>query len=258
MTVFIYIFLFVLGSAIGSFLNVCIWRMPKEESVVKPRSYCPKCKKGIYWYDNIPLFSYIALRGKCRFCKGGISFRYFLVELLTASLFIGFFLGFGLTAKFFAYTALGCGLIVATFVDFKHQIIPDEISLGGLAVGLILSFILPQLHETASRMQALLFSSIGALAGGLSIYAIGLLGKMVFRKEAMGGGDVKLMAMIGAFIGWKLVLLVFFVAPFFGAIVGIILKIKNKVELIPYGPYLSLATVICIFWGEDILKRLFY
>jgi len=258
MTVFIYLFLFVVGSAIGSFLNVCIWRMPKEESVVSPRSYCPKCKKGIYWYDNIPLFSYIALGGKCRFCKGGISFRYFLVELLTASLFVGFFLGFGLTAKFFAYTILGCGLIVATFVDFKHQIIPDEISLGGLAVGLMLSFILPQLHGTSSRIQGFLFSGIGALAGGLSIYLIGLLGKLVFRKEAMGGGDVKLMAMIGAFIGWKLVLLVFFVAPFFGAVVGIILKIKSKVELIPYGPYLSLATVICIFWGEDILRRLFY
>ncbi len=258
MSIFVYIFVFILGSIVGSFLNVCIWRLPKEESVVTPRSHCVNCRKPIYWYDNVPFLSYVFLGGKCRFCKAKISFRYFLVELLTAGMFVWFFSVFGISVKFFVYTALCCGLIVATFVDFKYQIIPDEITLGGLIVGLLVSVVFPGLHGVSSHWNSLLISLGGMLAGGLSIYLIGLLGAAVFKKEAMGGGDVKLMAMIGSFIGWKLVLLVFFLAPFFGSAVGIILKLKYKVEHIPYGPYLSLATLICIFWGEDILRWLFF
>jgi len=212
----------------------------------------------IAWYDNIPFISWVALKGKCRYCKAPISFKYFLVEFLTAAGFVVFFWQFGLTVQFFAYTTLFCLLVVATFIDFVHQIIPDEITIGGLVAGLLASLAFPQLHSVASYGMGLFYSALGALVGGGSIYLIGFLGSLAFKKEAMGGGDVKFMAMIGAILGWKLVLLIFFVAPFFGSIVGIIIKLRTKQDLIPYGPYLSLATVLCIFWGRNILQWLFW
>lgn len=254
----LYFFIFIFGSVVGSFLNVCIWRLPRDESIFKPRSHCPNCQRPIPWYDNIPFLSFLFLKGRCRFCKGRISFRYFLVEFITASLFLIFFLRFGSDPKFFIYTLLCCGLIVATFVDFKHQIIPEQITLGGLGAGLILSAIFPQLHEVVSRWRSVLSSLLGALVGGGSIYLMGLLGKAIFKKEAMGGGDVKLLAMVGAFIGWRLTVLAFFLGPFFGSVVGIYLKLRKKVDIIPYGPYLSLASIVSILWGEQILRRLFF
>jgi len=251
----VYILLFIFGAMIGSFLNVCIWRMPNEESVVKPSSRCPYCKKPIQWFDNIPLLSFILLGARCRYCKAKISFRYPLVELLTALLFIANYLFLGFTPKFFIYSAFECALIVGTFTDFMHYIIPDEITLGGLAAGLIVSIVYPQLHNTPIFWKGFLYSLWGAAVGGSMIYATGFIGELIFKKEAMGGGDVKLMAMIGSVIGWKLVLLVFFLAPFFGAFIGIYLKFVKKIDIIPYGPYLSLATLIAIFWGEKILGR---
>jgi len=253
---------FIIGLIIGSFLNVCIYRMPKEESIVKPRSHCPECKKTIYWYDNIPVLSYLLLGGKCRFCKSKISPRYMVVEVLTAALITLSFMQWGMRpfagdGKFLAYSILLCCLIVATFVDFKFQIIPDEISYGGMAAGVILSSVYPQLQNQAIWYMGLLNSVKGLLAGGLSIYAIGVVGKFIFKKDAMGGGDVKFLAMIGAFLGLKFAILIFFIAPFFGAVVGIIMKIKYKAEVIPYGPYLSLATIVVLFWGEKILGYLF-
>jgi leader peptidase (prepilin peptidase)/N-methyltransferase len=152
---------------------------------------------------------------------------------------------------------LGSALIAATFIDFEFQIIPDSLTISGIIAGLIASYLFPSAIGEAARQEGLLNSFLGTAAGGGAIYLIGIFGKMAFKKEAMGGGDVKLMAMIGAFLGWKLALLVFFVAPFFGAFVGIILKIKYKIETIPYGPYISLATLIVIFWGERILEYLF-
>jgi len=238
--------IFIIGSIVGSFLNVCIHRLPKKESVVTPRSHCPHCKKNIAWYDNIPLLSYALLRGKCRFCKGKISFRYFLVELITAALFLALFLSFGFSIKFFAYSMLAAGLIIATFVDFEIQEIPDEVTLWGIVLGLIISFVF-------LRWRGLVDSGLGVLIGGVGIYLMGFLGELVFKKEAMGGGDVKLLAMIGAFLGWKLALFTFFAAPLFGAIVGVILKIKDGRETIPYGPYLSLAAVVAMFFGDKIL-----
>lgn len=253
----LYIFLFIFGAIVGSFLNVCIWRMPRNESIIKPASHCPDCKKYIRWFDNIPVLSFIALGGKCRYCHKKISLRYPLVEFLTAALFVINFLYFGISAKFFVYTALECALIIGTFTDFMHFIIPDEITVGGLAAGLALSFIFPQLYNTASHSRAFLLSLSGAVVGAASIYAIGAIGEFIFKKEAMGGGDVKLMAMIGSVLGWKSALLIFFIAPFFGAFVGIYLKFVKKIDIIPYGPYLSLATVVAIFWGERVLKALF-
>lgn len=249
---------FIFGAIVGSFLNVCIHRMPKGESIVSPGSHCPNCKKPISWYDNVPLLSYIMLMGRCRSCKAPISPRYIIVELITAALAVVLFTVFGPSPKFAGYSLLSAGLIVATFVDLEIQEIPDEISLGGLAAGIIFAVIFPGMLSEASWNKALIGSLLGAVAGGGSIYLMGFFGEMVFKKEAMGGGDVKLMAMIGAFLGWKLALLTFFIAPLFGSVAGIILKIKNDQNVMPYGPYLSIAAVASIFWGDKILRMLFY
>ena len=252
------IIVFIFGAIVGSFLNVCIHRMPKGESIVSPGSHCPKCKKPIHWYDNIPVLSYLFLLGKCRSCKAQISPRYIIVELITAALAVVLFTVFGPSPKFAGYSLLLAGLVVATFVDLDISEIPDEISLGGLAVGLIFASIFPEILSEASWNKALIGSALGALAGGGSIYLMGFFGEMVFKKEAMGGGDVKLMAMIGAFLGWKLALLTFFIAPLFGSVAGIIFMIKNDQNVMPYGPYLSLAAVSSIFWGDKIIRMLFY
>lgn len=251
------IFVFIFGSIVGSFLNVCIYRLPKGKSIVVPGSHCPNCGARIHWFDNIPILSYIILGGKARCCKARISLRYIVVEVLTALAFLVLFLFFGASAKFFAYIILICALIIATFVDFEIQEIPDEVSIGGLAAGLALSAIFPSILNEPSRIHGFLNSFLGAFAGAATIYAMGILGEFAFKKEAMGGGDVKLLAMIGSFIGWKMALLTFFIAPLFGSIVGIILKIRQGKDIIPYGPYLSLAAVIVMLWGDRILKLLF-
>lgn len=249
---------FIFGALLGSFLNVCIYRMPKGESIVLPPSHCPKCNKNICWCHNIPILSYVALGGKCAFCHERISLRYPLVEILNASLFALLFVTFGLSVKFFIYSALTSALIVITFIDIDTYEIPDSISLGGLVLGLAFSAIFPAMFSTDSRVSSFLSSVIGALVGGAAIYATGVFGKILFRKEAMGGGDVKLMAMIGAILGWKLVLFTYFIAPIFGATGGILLKIKDGRDTIAYGPYLSLAAIISIFFGNRLLNYLFY
>lgn len=250
------VILFCLGATIGSFLNVCIYRIPRKESIVRPASHCPHCMGKLAWYDNIPFLSYIFLRGRCRKCAARISFRYFVVELISAGFTLFLYSYFGLSLFFWIYAALGFSLILASFIDIAIQEIPDEISLGGVVVGLILSLIFPALHATALPKLGIFRSFLGLLAGGGSIYITGIIGNAIFKKESMGGGDVKLMAMIGAFIGWKLVLLTFFLAPFFGAGVGIFLKIRKGTSLIPYGPFLSLAALISIVWGDKIIALL--
>lgn len=249
---------FIFGSIVGSFLNVCIYRLPKGRSIVFPGSHCPNCGEKIHWFDNIPILSYIILLGKARCCKAKISLRYFIVEALTAIVFLTFFMAFGLSAKFFAYLIFSCGLIVATFVDFEIQEIPDEVSIGGLIAGLTLSATFPSILNEMTRAGGLTSSFLGALVGGAMIYGMGMLGELAFKKEAMGGGDVKLLAMIGSFLGWKLTVLTFFVAPLFGSVVGIIVMIREGKKVIPYGPYLSLAAVFSIFFGDRLLRLLFY
>ncbi len=254
-------FLFVLGTIIGSFLNVCIVRMPLEASVVKPRSHCVQCKKTIPWYDNIPLVSYIILGGHCRFCKAKVSFRYFFIELLTGVTFVLFYLYYGLDILLLPYLVMVCGFIVAVFVDFEHRIIPDEISIGGMCAGLVFSLFIPALHGIdlhagnmiGVHLKSLGLSLLGVLVGGGSIYAMGLLGDFLFKKESMGGGDVKLLAMIGAFLGWKAAILTFFIAPFFGAIFGIIEKIRTNDTAIAYGPFLVLGALICLFYEDNLI-----
>mgnify|MGYP001564200396 CR=1 FL=1 len=252
------IFVFTFGLIVGSFLNVCIFRMPREQSVVKPRSFCPHCKKTVKWYDNIPLLSYALLGGACRFCKKKISFQYFIVELVTGLFFASLYHAFGLSWPFLIYLIFVCALTVATFVDFNFRIIPDEISVGGIVVGLLISFAYPRLHNEGSHFLGLYRSFLGVIIGGGIIWLTGIIGDFVFKKETMGGGDVKLLAMIGAFLGWQMALLTFFIAPFFGSVVGIIIKLKTKSSLIAYGPYLSLASIVVLFWGNNILNWVLY
>ena len=258
------IFMFILGAIVGSFLNVCIVRMPHEKSVVKPRSHCVHCKKQLLWHDNIPFISYVLLKGRCRFCGQKISPRYFLVELITAVTFVVFYQYFGLTALLPAYLTMVCGFIVATFVDFEHRIIPDEISVGGMAAGLLFSALIPELHGmdvgTGSliwaHFKSLGWSVVGVLVGGGAIYAMGILGDFLFKKESMGGGDVKLLAMAGAFLGWGKVLLVFFTAPVLALPFALYGRWYKNEAVIPYGPFLSLAAGIQYFYGDLIWRSM--
>jgi len=263
------ILVFMFGSIVGSFLNTCIHRMPLGESVVWPRSYCPKCKKRILGFDNIPFLSYIILGGKCRFCKQGISLRYFIVELLTAIMFVTLFNRFGLSYDFFFYMVLICSLIVAAFIDIGHRIIPDEISISGIIIGFLLSAIKGvSLKPLSFSARPTINSFLGIIIGGAILYLTGFLFDLIYFKmlkkppiqgetESMGGGDVKLLAMIGAFLGWQKALLTFFVAPFFGLVIGIINLIVKKDHTIPYGPFLSLAATLSLFWADKILRLFF-
>lgn len=250
-------FIFIMGTIFGSFMNVCIHRMPKNESIIKNRSHCPKCGSLIGWFDNIPILSFILLRGRCRNCKERISFRYAVVEIISGLVYLALYLRFGITINFFIYAYLLSSLIIVSFIDLKIQEIPDSITLSGMILGLLLASLYPPLLGKTSNLSSFLDSLLGLLVGGGSIFILGVVGEFIFKKEAMGGGDVKLLAMIGAFLGWKLALFTFFLAPFFGSFVGIALKLKEGRDIIPYGPYLSMAAVCALFWGNDILNALF-
>ena len=260
---------FLFGACIGSFLNVCIYRIPREQSVVTPRSHCPSCNKLIPWYLNIPLLSYVMLMGKCRFCGVKLTPRYLIVELLTACLFLLVYLKYSLgvdirplflvplatPALVIIYWLVAGGLILGTFVDFEHLIIPDRVTLGGIVAGLILSGFFPELHGAKQIKMSLLWSALGVVTGAGSLMLMAILGEWIFKKEAMGMGDVKLLGAIGAFFGSKAVLFVLVISSFVGSIAGItmvILGCKKMQSKIPYGPYIALAALIWLFWGENI------
>lgn len=245
---------FVIGAMVGSFLNVCIWRLPRGQSVVRPRSRCPTCAHPIAWYDNIPLLSYLWLGGRCRHCHGAIHWRYPVVEALSGASAVCVLQRFGLGLQGAIYLIFVWSLIVASFIDLEHQIIPDEISLGGLAVGLLISPLAPPLHGADHVLVAAKRSIAGALVGGGLLYATGAMGSLLFRKEAMGGGDIKLLAMAGSLLGWKLVTLTFFVAPLLALIPGLGVLLFKRSHMIPYGPFLSLALVLSLFVGEWLIQ----
>jgi len=253
-------FIFIIGAMTGSFLNVCIVRLPLEKSIVFPGSHCMACRTPIPWYDNIPLISWLVLGGRCRACKEKISFRYWLVELLTAVSFLLLYRQFSqhhhIQPVLGPYLVMVSGFIVATFVDLEHRIIPDEVSIGGIIVGVALSLFVPQLHGTPSPFLGVGYSLLGLVVGGGTIYLMGMIGDFIFKKETMGGGDVKLMGMVGAFMGWKLALLTFFLAPFFGAGFGIVEKIRTRDSTIAYGPFLIMGALVSLFWGDKIIDFL--
>ena len=344
---------FAFGSIVGSFLNVCIYRMPLDLSVVSPPSHCPKCKYSIPFYLNIPLLTWLSLRGRCKNCGLPISPRYFVVELLTGLMFLTCWLAFGAQHPWHAlvYSLFLAGLITATFIDFEHFIIPDEITLGGAVVGFFISMWLPSLHHVEHRSEGALMSCFGIAVGAGVVYAVLRIGKLLFGRqrikvtpgskvvfsdtgvsvdgkeipfeeifyretdtivlegrnvelvdrgyktatirlslgllqigdekldpdpvshleaecdeiilprEAMGLGDVKFMAAIGAFIGWQGALFSLMASSVIGAAVGIILILLHKREWssrMPYGPYIALAAVIWIFGGDKIWQAVFH
>lgn len=239
----------IFGLMIGSFLNVCISRLPKEESIVKPGSHCPKCRTPIRYYDNIPVLSYLILGGKCRYCQVSISIQYPIVEAITALSSFFLFITFGVSLSFFYYFWFAAALIAITVIDLHHQIIPDVISLPGIVIGLLGSLIIPQM--------TFLTSLIGMIAGGGSLFLVATVYQWLFKREGMGGGDVKLLAMIGAFLGWKAVILTIFLSSFIGSIIGItvmLIKGKDFKYAIPFGPFLALGAVISLFWGENLIS----
>ena len=340
---------FMLGCIVGSFLNVCIHRMPLGQSVVSPPSHCPHCKYSIPWFLNIPLVTWLYLRGRCRNCGAPISIRYFLVELLTGMLFLGCWLAFGHQSALLplVYSVFLAGLIVATFIDFEHFIIPDEVTVGGVVVGFAVSLVLPGLHRTTSLPESLKQSALGVAVGAGLIYGILRLGKLFFGREklplpdgakvvfgetslylpdkelpygellyrdsdvivlhantlelvdrcyqdvrvrltraklqigeeevdpetvlymeasgaeivlpreAMGLGDVKFMAAIGAFLGWQAVVFSLIVSSLIGSLVGITLVVMRRRALssrLPYGPYIAAAAALWIFAGPQLVE----
>ena len=344
--------LFAFGCMVGSFLNVCIYRMPLGLSIVSPPSHCPSCKHSIPWYQNVPLFTWLALRGKCANCRAPISVRYFGVELLTGLAFLASWLVVGRTSPLLAlaYCLILSGFIVASFIDFEHFIIPDEITIGGMVAGFLCSIAVPALHKVDNIPAALKQSVLGMVIGGGMVYLILRVGKLLFGKhrvelkpdtrvvftetalvlpersipydelfyrksdvitfeakavelidrcykavrirlspekleigeeaydpeqvphleavtdrmilprEAMGLGDVKFMAAIGAFLGWKAALFSLMLSSVIGAAVGmglILLRRQEWSARLPYGPYIALAAVIWMFGGDKWLQVLF-
>ena len=276
---------FVFGAAIGSFLNVCIYRMPRGESIVNPPSHCPHCNARIRWVNNIPLLSYVVLRGKCRHCGGRIRPRYVLVELLTALLFLGVWLKYPMSWLAPVYWVMVGGLIVGTFIDLEHYIIPDEITIGGVVVGFAASILVPSLHGETFLFLSAFKSLLGILIGSALVLWIAIFGELIFRKEAMGFGDVKLTAVIGAFLGWQGAVFTLAVSSVIGSVVGLLWiflsrerravahetpaektyhnldawSISDEMDThmmhssIPYGPFLALAAVLWIFVGGRAL-----
>ncbi|MCX5847426.1 MAG: prepilin peptidase [Deltaproteobacteria bacterium] len=253
MDVFLDIFFTVAGAAVGSFLNVLICRIPEGQSIVFPASHCPKCMHAIRFYDNIPIISYLVLRGKCRDCHEKISLRYPIVEAITALLSLLLFWKFGLGLKYLFSFIFTCALIVITFIDFDHQIIPDVISLPGIP----LFFLLAVFFMDVPVLEALL----GIFIGGGCLFAIAFSYELITKREGMGGGDIKLLAMLGAFLGWKSLFFILFVSSLLGAFVGIsmmIAKGKDMKYAVPFGPFLSIAAVVYLFVGVDAMNYLYF
>ncbi|MEI6127551.1 MAG: A24 family peptidase [Pseudomonadota bacterium] len=240
-------FLFAFGSIVGSFLNVCIVRIPEKISVVFPASHCISCKKAISWHDNIPLLSYLVLGGKCRLCKAPIAFRYFVVELLTSLVMLVLYMYYGWSLLLPVTFVFSAALIVITFIDLRHQIIPDVISLPGIPLCFVCSFIVPW----TDPLQSL----IGIAAGGGVLYVFAAGYQLLTNKEGMGGGDIKLLAMIGAFLGWKGALAALMLGAFAGSMTGIILifaKGKSLKYAVPFGPFLAAGAFCALLYGEKL------
>jgi leader peptidase (prepilin peptidase)/N-methyltransferase len=268
--VLIQLWVFGLGLVIGSFLNVCIYRIPENISLLWPASTCVNCSKRIVWYDNIPVLSYLFLRGKCRHCQHKISALYPIIEIITGIVFLLLFnsvliLQGGLISAYIFYLIFCCLLIVGSFVDLEFYIIPNEITYTGLILAPIAGLLCTGFHNLNSTLgyfdnsanqliASLQASMLGIFVSGGMIFLCGVIGKLVLRKDAMGFGDVKLMGVIGGFLGWKLGVATFFLAPFFGLLFAIPRLISKKGKMIPYGPFLSLAAFICLLFKDNSVE----
>ncbi len=269
-------FAFAMGACIASFMNVCIWRIPRNESVVSPPSHCPNCNAPIRWYQNIPILSWCCLRGKCANCHKPISVRYTIVELLGGILFLMAYFQWGIPFFFRGDVALYglqplrslwavpvfwvvfAGLILGSFVDLAEQWIPDRVTIGGMILGVPLSFLVPELQGEQMRLHALYWSLGGLFFGFGFLWLVGFVFSKIVKKDALGFGDVKLIGAVGAFFGPGAVLFTIIVSSFVGAVVGVVLMLRGKAKLggftaVPYGPFLALGVIAWMFWGPGIV-----
>jgi len=242
-------YFFIIGTCIGSFLNVCIYRIPEKNSIVTPGSYCPACKKSIPFYCNIPILSYAFLKGRCKFCLTPISLRYPFIEILTGIFAVMLFHKFGMGSAMVFWFFFISVLITISFIDMDHQIIPDIISLPGILIFASSFYFLPEMDFTDTLL--------GIIIGGGSLYAVAFLYFLIKKQEGMGGGDIKLLAMIGAATGIKGVFFTIFAGSLLGTFFGILIMIYTRIAdsklKIPFGPFLSLGAVIYIFFGEQLI-----
>jgi leader peptidase (prepilin peptidase)/N-methyltransferase len=248
-SVFVNVFIFLFGAAIGSFLNVCIYRLPRSLSLVHPRSKCPHCETPIAFYDNIPVLSYLLLGGKCRHCSTAISLRYLVVELAAGLSAVAVFTRYGLIWEALLLYGLVAALLIVTFIDMDHKIIPNVISYPGIIIGFAASFF----SRFITYKESLLGIAVGA--GILLLVASGYY--FFTKKEGMGGGDVKLLAMIGAFLGWEAVIFTIFVGSAVGTVLGIAVALKTqkgRKAAVPFGPFLSLGALLYLFHGQEIVS----
>ncbi len=239
---------FMLGLCIGSFLNVCIYRIPVSRSIISPGSACLSCGQPIRFYDNIPVLSYLILKGRCRNCHATYSIRYPLIELITGLFALGVFLRWGPSLTSVIYFAFIAMLLVITCIDLDHFIIPDVISLPGVPAGVLASFFLPAMTVKDSIL--------GLLLGGGILLATAWTYKHLTHRDGMGGGDIKLLAMIGAFIGWQGVLITLFVGALAGTLAGgaVMLHTRSSMKLkIPFGPFLAIGALTYLFFGDTLI-----
>jgi leader peptidase (prepilin peptidase)/N-methyltransferase len=237
----------VFGLAVGSFLNVCIHRLPRHESLNWPGSHCTACSRALAWYENVPVLSWLVLRGRCRTCGERISGMYPIVELVTGAMFLAGYLIYGWTPLLAARLLFGCAMVVLFAIDLRHRILPNAITVPGIAVGFVLSFALP---------PGWLASLIGLLAGGGVLFAIAEIYYRTRGIEGLGMGDVKMLAMIGAFLGWKLMLLTLVLASFSGSFVGIGMMASGRGGMkaaLPFGTFLAVGALVAAVAGDPIL-----
>ena len=239
---------FVFGTIIGSFLTVCIYRLPREQSIVAPRSACPECGRNIRWYDNVPVLSFILLGGRCRNCRSSIPYRYPIVELVNGVGYVAILWGFGWGWPALAYGIFFSALLIIAWIDWDYLIIPDAITLPGIIFGVLSSlWILP---------VGFVNSLLGVIVGGGVLLAMAWISPFLFGKEGLGGGDIKLLAMVGAFLGWQLALATLMIASILGALVGLGLMAVGAMkrgQYMPFGPYLALGAVISLLFGPEIM-----
>ena len=268
-------FAFAFGACVASFLNVCIWRLPREESVIRPGSHCPKCNAPIRWYQNIPIVSWCCLRGRCANCHEPISIRYTVVELLGGVLFLMAYLQWAMPNMLRKMPILGLvpvgdvwlmaaewlvvtGLILGSFIDLEHFYLPDRVTIGGMVLGVPISFLVPELQGQTERLSALYWSLGGMAAGFLFLWVLGALFSKLFKQEALGFGDVKLIGAVGAFFGPVAVLFTVILSSLAGSVAGLLLVARGRAKLggftaVPYGPFLALGALAWMYWGPALV-----
>ena len=247
MGVVIAAFLFCIGLVVGSFLNVCIYRLPRDESVAWPASHCTTCNRPLDWYENIPVASWMVLRGRCRTCRSPIAVRYPIIELVTGVLFLGAYLVFGLTLLLPERILFACAMVVLFAIDLEHQILPNEITLPGIAIGFLCAHFLPPGWES---------SLVGLLVGGLFPFLIAEAYLRIRGREGMGMGDFKMLAMVGAFLGWPLVGITLILACVLGVVIGggaLLIARRDMATRIPFGTFIAVAALACAYFEGPLL-----